>query len=95
MVDISDFYWPTNIYAMSFVRNIQIDVKQNDKSYFLHYGRSQSHCFITDDSIKFYDDCLWFEDAVYLYAFYSAWIFSALVELDSINFDFSNKVNVK
>ena len=95
LVNSSDISWPTNIYAMSFVRNIQIDVKQNDKSYFLHHGRSQSHCFITDDSIKFYHDCLWFEDVVYLFAFSSAWIFDALVKLYFVIFDFSTKVNVK
>ena len=92
LVNSSDISWPTNIYAMSFVHIIQIDVKQNDQSYFLRYGHSQSHCFITDDGVKFYHDCKWFEDMVYLYAFYPAWIFSALVELDSVIFDFNNKV---
>ena len=95
LVDSSNIFWPTNIYAMPFVRIVQIDVKQNDKSYFLRYGHSQSHCFITDDSGKFYHDCVWFEDVVYLYAFYSAWIFSPLVKLDFIIFDFYNKVKRK
>ena len=95
LVDISDFHWYTNINAMPFVHTIQIDDKQNDKSYFLHHGHSKSHCFITDDGIKFYHDCLWFEDVVYLYAFSSARIYFGLVKLCSVIFDFSNKVNVK
>ena len=57
LVNSSDISWPTNIYAMSFVHIIQIDVKQNDQRYFLHYGYSQSHCFTTDDGVKFYHDC--------------------------------------
>ena len=95
MVDSSDIFWSTNIHAMSFVCIIQIDVKQNDKSYFLCYGHSQSHCFITDDRGKFYHDCKLFEDVVYLYAFYSARIFSPLVELDFIIFDFYDEVKRK
>ena len=95
LVDISDFHWYTNIDAMPFVCNIQIDDKQNDKSYFLRHGHSQSHCFITDDVIKFYHDRLWFEDVVHLCVFSSTWTYFALVKLYSVIFDFSNKVNVK
>ena len=93
-------YWLIVVTALGLLSSMlsllyilfKIDVEQNDQSYFLRHGHSQSHCFITNDSVKFYHDCKRFEDMVYLYAFYPAWIFSALVELDSAIFDFNNKV---